>query len=62
MILVRWFLQELKVFLVGIALFAGLALLMGRDTALVLALFTLSGGLLAAGQLLFWAIRSGNRT
>ena len=45
------FLLALQIFLVGIALFAGFTLAMSGDTAAVLALFALGGGLLAAGQL-----------
>src|ERR1035441_931569 len=45
-------LLELKVFLVGIALFAGLALLVGGDATFVPAFLAFGGGLFAASQLL----------
>jgi hypothetical protein len=45
-------LLELKVFLVGIALFAGLALLVSGDATLVPAFLAFGGGLFAASQLL----------
>ena len=44
--------QRLEVFLVWIALLAGFAFFMGGNTALVLALLAIGGGLLTAGQLL----------
>ena len=44
-------LYQFRVFLVRIALFAGLALFMRVDATLVCAFFSVSGGLFAAGLL-----------
>jgi hypothetical protein len=52
------FLRELKVFLVGIALFARFALFVGYDAALVLTFLAVSGGLLTASELLRGVIGS----
>src|ERR1035437_553715 len=54
-------LLELKVFLVGIALFAGLALFVGGDATFVPAFLAFGGGLFAASQLLRRLIGGHNR-
>ena len=52
---------ELKVFLVGITLFAGLALFVGGDATFVPAFLAFGGGLFAASQLLRRLIGGHNR-
>ena len=54
-------LLELKVFPVGIALFAGLAIFMSGHATLVLALFPLGGSLLTTSLLLLGFIDSPDR-
>ena len=59
---VLFLLWQLKVFLVGIALFAGFAVFVGDDAALVLAFLAVSGGLLTASQLFRGVIGGQSRT
>jgi len=61
-LLVLFLLRQLKVFLVRITLFARLALFVGGDAALVLALLAVGRGLLTAGELLHGFIRGRSRT
>ena len=61
-LLVRVFLQQLKVFLPGIALFAGLALAMGLDATPVLALLALGSGPFTASQPFRGLLRSRSRS